>query len=124
MNMSAITGAWGNTVLVCGNHPTAKTLPVMELSAESRVLTYVCPKCNAANLEEDEAICKNRLTAVDYEKMLNYVASMITDADECDEVPNLKNYQWRRKTLAFKILEHNGEKMTISVLDKTLATTE
>lgn len=117
--MALITGSWSDTTLVCGNHPNAENLPEMQLQASSHSLAYVCPKCSVLNCDENEPICKNRLSALEYEKMLNHVASIIADAEESDEVVNLKNYHWKKKTLSFKILRHDKGKMTISVVDRS-----
>lgn len=118
--MALITGSWTNTKLVCGNHPNGTELPEMELQTSGHTLFYVCPKCSAINRNEDEPACKNRLSALEYEKMLNHIASIVADAEEQDEVPHLQNYSWKKKTLAFKILEHDKNKMVVSVVDRVL----
>lgn len=116
--MALITGAWGNTTLVCGNHPEQANPPTMELETSGRTLMYVCPKCSALHRSAGEEPCKNRLSSVEYEKMLTHVAKMLAEADARDEVPNLQNYRWRRNSLEYKILKHDGAKMTISVIDR------
>jgi hypothetical protein len=113
--MALITGSWGNTTLVCGNHPTP---PTMELEIVGKALVYVCPKCSALHRLPNEEACPNKLSAVEYEKMLTHIAKMLAEADARDEVPNLRNYRWRRNSIEFKILEHDGPKMTVSVLDR------
>ncbi len=118
--MALITGSWKDTTLVCGNHKETGDFPKMELDTSSRLLAYVCPKCSALNRKDDEPVCKNRLTVYDYEKMLDHIASLVADADANDEVLNLNNYRWKRKTTEFKVLKHDGNSMTISVIDKTL----
>ena len=118
--MALLTGAWTNTKLVCGNHSDEANLPEMELQASGHTLFYVCPKCSAINRGDDEHPCKNRLSALEYEKMLNHIASIVADAEEQDEVPHLQNYGWKKKTLSFKILEHNKNKMVVSVVDRSL----
>lgn len=118
--MALISGSWENTKLVCGNHPAGE-LPEMELELVSRVPTYCCPKCNPLNCSDNEPICRNRLSAYEYEKMLDYVAGLIADADDAGETPNLKSYTWRRKAISFKILEHKGDAMTIAVIDGSVA---
>jgi hypothetical protein len=113
--MALITGSWGNTTLVCGNHPTP---PEMELETVGRNLMYVCPKCSALHRNAGEEACNNKISSLEYEKMLNHIAKMMADADERDEVPNLRNYRWRRNSIEYKILEHDGPKMTVSVIDR------
>lgn len=121
--MALITGSWRDTTLVCGNHPNSNELPEMTLQATAHTLSYVCPKCNPLNLDDNEAACKNKLPATEYEKMLNHVASIIADAEENDEIVNLRGYHWKRKTLSFKILRHDKDKMTISVVDRSYCDT-
>lgn len=118
--MALITGAWNNTTLVCANHPNLDEAPVMDISATSRTLSYVCPKCNVMNCGEDEDVCKNRLPVYEYEKMLDHIASVIADAEDNDEITNLRGYHWRKKSYAFKVLKHEDGNMVISVLDKTI----
>ena len=117
--MALITGSWSDTKLVCGNHPNTDELPEMQLQASAHSLAYVCPKCDILNRGENEPACKNRLSAVEYEKMLNHVASIIADAEEHDEVPNLRHYHWKKKTLSFKVISHEKDKMIISVVDRS-----
>lgn len=118
--MALITGSWSNTTLVCANHPNLEEAPAMDISASSRTLAYVCPKCDALNCAEDEDICKNRLPIYEYEKMLDQIASVIADAEENDEITNLRGYHWRRKSYMFKVLKHEDGHMVVSVLDKTI----
>ena len=118
--MAMLTGAWENTKLVCGNHPETGDLPEMQMEPTAHTLFYGCPKSSICNCNDDETPCKNRLSIYEYEKMLDHVASVIAEAEMEDEIPNLRNYKWRRKGLSFRVLEHDGDKMIISVVDKTV----
>lgn len=117
--MALITGSWDNTTLVCGLHPQDKEQQVMEMKTSSRLLFYACPKCDPTKCAPHESPCKNQLSAYEYERMLDHIASVIATADENDEVANLRNYRWKRKTYEFCVLQHDGNKMTISVADKS-----
>lgn len=118
--MAMIPGSWDKTKLVCANHSCSSPLPEMKMTATAYTLSYVCPQCEAHMCADGEPVCKNRLSSYEYEHMLNHIASVIADAEAADEFPNLRNYRWRRKSLEFRVLEHDGDEMTISVLDKTL----
>lgn len=118
--MAMIPGSWDKTKLVCGNHPHLSTPPEMEMAASAHMLFYACTKCEAHMCDEDETPCKNRLSSYEYEHMLNHLASVIAEAEANDEFPNLRNYSWKRKSCEFRVLEHDGDKMTVSVRDKAL----
>ena len=118
--MAMIPGSWDKTTLVCANHPNLSSPPRMEMTASAHSLYYACPRCNFCECGEDEEVCNNRLSSYEYEHMLNHLASVIADAEANDEFPNLRNYKWRRKNCEFRVLEHNGDKMTVSVLDRSL----
>lgn len=118
--MAIITGSWRNTTLVCGKHQNTSNPPVMELQLRQGIPTYCCPKCNILACEDDEPVCNNRLSVNEYEKMLSYIATVISDADEAGESPNLTNFQWSRRNLRYRVLQHKDNAMTISVNDKSL----
>lgn len=112
--MPMITGAWGNTKIVCANHSDKTKLTEMKIQTDAHSLFYACPFCS-----EIDNPCKNRLSAYEYEHMLDHIASVVAEAEENNEFLNLQNYSWKRKNFVFRILAHDGEKMTVSVLDKT-----
>jgi hypothetical protein len=110
-----ISKFWSDIELYCANgHDEPQK---MELEQVGKLLYYVCPKGHSKNCDINEPVCKNRLSIVDFEKMIDYLDKMITESVQNGEELNLTNYKWKKKLLSFHIIEH-GKKMKIEVLNK------
>ncbi|MBQ8895448.1 MAG: hypothetical protein IJY88_01480 [Clostridia bacterium] len=117
--MGIISGAWKNTVFVCGNHTDEKNLnlPVMEISAGPRSLSYICPKCNPLNRAEGEAKCCNEISLNDYEKAIQHLSDKIIEAEDNDEQLCLLHHKWKRKTMNFEVIEHKNDRLVVKFID-------
>lgn len=118
--MSIIRGSWENLKLLCGNHAVHPERAVeMELRADSRTMSYVCPCFEEKNRRKGELPCQNEIGIVDFEKMLDKVNSLIVDGDTAGEIMNLKNYEWKnRKGMIFKVMKHDGDLLEIEMVNK------
>lgn len=116
MTSTMITGSWNDVKLVC-THRHEEPIPM--ILQEGKTLFYACPKYHTENREEEERACNNRLSLEDYTKMLEHLHNKILDAELNDEHIILTNYTWKdRKGTELTVLEHNGSKMTIGVMNK------
>lgn len=112
-----IKGLWDKIKLVCGNHPDSDNM-VMEIRKGAFSPFYACPKYTQ-NIYNGGDYCLNRITLVDYEKMISHIAEEVNDMIENDEVPNLQNLKWTRNGVEFKILVYTNNEIVVSVLNKT-----
>lgn len=113
MNSCIISGSWQSITLVCGNHED-KT-HIMKLQ-EGTTLCYTCPSHD----KEGEEKCSNFITLTEYEKMLDYIANLLVDADTAGQVMDLTHYRWKtRSGIEYEILEQTKDgNYTIKVMNK------
>ena len=110
-----IKNLWQTIELVCGNHaePTIKLEPKV---AES--LFYSCPKYYDFNRTPDERACGNRISGVDFERMVAHISEKLETAALNFEHIWLQGYTFKIKQLEFKILEHTDKKIVVSVINR------
>lgn len=117
MSNYMITGTWDDITLVCG-YRHEEPIPMVIQSGPSSPF-YACPKYHPENRVGNERACGNRLSLQDYTKMLEHLHQKIVEAEMRDEKINLANYEWKdKKGTLFKVLSHEGSKMTIQVYNK------
>lgn len=110
-----ISGSWDDITLVCGNGHRDEIVQ-MRIQEGPSSLFYACPKHAKENRREGEALCNNRLNLVDFTTMLQHLHNLIGEAEENDSTINLTAYHWKdKKGTEFRVLKHNGDKMTIQV---------
>lgn len=121
-NPQMITGSWDDITLVCGNTHDEPVNMGRQEGASS--LFYACPKYHRENRSEGERACNNRLSIDDFLKALASLHEKIIEAELQDERLQLTNYEWKdRKGTRYKVLEHEGNKLTISVYNKKAVNT-
>lgn len=92
-----ITNLWGRLDLFCNNgHDESK----MELKEKRAGLFYECPHCS------------NSFSMMQIEKMLDKIEAIINEANESDELLDIKNLSFKVGECNYKILE-NEERMKI-----------
>lgn len=94
-----IYNVWGKLEMYCGNEHDSSIF--MEIEQKRSGITYSCP------------YCKNHFTIKDIEKMLDKVEAIINDAEEENEVLDIKNLSFRVGECKYKVLE-NGSKLKIT----------
>lgn len=103
MENGIVSGIWKKTTFYCDNGH--EELTEMPLVPKGKALYYSCP------------CCKNALSAFDAEKVIHYLSDLLYEADINCEKLNLTNHKWKKKTITYKILEHN-DYIKILVLNK------
>ena len=109
-----IQNLWKDVKLVCGN--CATHTPLEPKIAES--LFYSCPKYYDFNRTPEERACGNRISGVDYEKMILHISKQIEAATLNMEKIWLQGYTFKIKSIEFKILQHTDKEIVVSVLNK------
>lgn len=111
-----ITGGWNDVTLLCACHQEPVEL-VLQSGPSS--LFYACPKYHQENRIEGERACNNRLSLEDFTKMLEHLHGTIIDSEMRDQHIQLTNFSWKNpKGTQFRVLDHHGDKFTISVYNK------
>lgn len=110
------TDSWNTITLLCGNHSDDYSHE-MQLKEGPHSLFYSCPEYKSIYGKEHEGrSCNNRLTLVDFERMLNFLNKK-SFAPFGQEV-NLTGYRWTEKGVTYKVLEHKGGKYKVLMLNK------
>jgi hypothetical protein len=116
-NMALIKGTWGNTKVICGNHPVEEQ-EEMVIQQGAYSLFYACKHYNNGQYTKDTIPCLNRINLIEYEKMLEHLSNEIIEADERNEVPNLTNHTWKQKNTTFTVVEHNQKGIVVRMLNE------
>ena len=106
-----VTGLWEKTEVYCDLHDAPKK---MELVMKNGVVFYQCTL--GKDEKEGAALCNNKLSLKDFEKMLDYISDMMCEAIKNNEEPNLKNTVFRIGKIRYKIFEHH-DKIKVIVHD-------
>ena len=116
--MGYIKNSYSWLELICGNHDEDTSIP-MEIKIGPSSPFYACPKYYEENRTPGERKCVNRISEVDYERILAHLSDLIMEADERGEVLDLTNHEWTRNGICCKVVRHNGmDKITVRVLNK------
>ena len=109
-----IQNLWKSIKIVCGN--CATHTPLEAKIAES--LFYSCPNYYNFKKAEGEKPCGNRISGVDYERMVTHISKKIEEAALNYEKIWLQGYTFKIKHIEFKVLEHTDKEIVVSVLNK------
>lgn len=110
-----ITGSWGDTKLMCGNHEK----PVeMVIQQGPHSLFYACPKYFGENREAGEHICANRLNLVEFDKMLDHINALLCEEAAVNNAICLTNYSWKSRGVEYKILSHTSSGIVVQCLNR------
>ena len=110
-----IQNLWNDIKIVCGNCKTHT--PLEPKIAES--LFYSCPKYYDFNRTPDERPCGNRISGIDYERMVDHISKKIQEASLNFEKIWFQGYTFKIKNIEFKVLSHKDDEIIVTVLNKT-----
>lgn len=113
-----ILGSWQNIKLICGNHGDNKSIEMIIHQGRDGMSTfYSCP-CYQSLLQKDITgkSCNNRLTIVDYEKMLETITDEMFDDD--GNLTSVKGFSWKRAGVEYKVLDDKKGVLTIQMLNR------
>lgn len=110
-----IKNLWSSIRIVCGNHD-GKEIPLEPKMGQS--LFYSCPKYYDFNRTENERACGNRISGVDYERMVMHLSSKIEEASLKLDKVWLQGYTFKIKDIEFKVIKHTDKELIVSVLNK------
>lgn len=101
---------WSNTQLVCGNHGDDFSRIMLPHEGHSS-LFYSCPEYKG-----QDCSCNNKLSLVDFEKMLSLIEDVLTD-DEA-EINDLTGMRFKIAGAEFRVVEHGRNSFRVAVLNK------
>lgn len=111
-----VKNSWNNVILVCGNHGDDHSHE-MVLKQGPHSLFYSCPEYKSIFGDDHEGrSCNNRLTLVDYEKMLDALQDAATGNGIEDT--DLTGFRYTSKGVDYRVLEHTGGKMKVLMLNR------
>ena len=99
-----ITNLWGKLDLHCGNGHEEK----MELREKRQGMFYECP------------CCKNSFSIKDIEKLFDKIEDVINEADENDELLDIKNLEIKIGQCKYKIIENDEQMKVVGVNKKAI----
>lgn len=112
-----VKNLWKNTKIVCGNHGDdySNELTIHPSADMSKDIFYSCPKYYPENRTSDEKACRNHVSILDVEELMNFLSEKF---DEYDNI-NLEGYKWTsKKGIEYKILKQtNDNEFVISALN-------
>ncbi len=110
-----IKGIWNMIEVYCGDKNKHKDKDV-QLEVVQGVFNgyfYNCPHYKDENRQEGERKCCNRISPVEYEKMIDHISKLLEEADlNCEQI-NLAGYKWKSKGIQFEIFEHEKDKIKV-----------
>ena len=112
--MLTIENSWKNIVPICGNH---KERVEMVINNGPHSMFYSCPKYYPENRTKEERACNNRINLIEYQKMVDKLMGMIAEAEVNGETVDLTNFSWSSKGTEYKVLEHDGDKLYVQILN-------
>lgn len=113
-----IKGIWNMIDVYCGDKTKHKVLPKLEVvQGVFNGYFYNCPKYKEENRTPDERKCCNRISPVEYEKMIDHISKLLEDAEMNNEKINLTGYTWKSHGIQFEIFEHTDNKIKVSMLN-------
>lgn len=103
--------------LICGNHKGDQSHP-MKLQQGPHSLFFSCPEYKSIYGDDHEGrSCNNRLTLVDYEKLLDYLTERTYAGDGLQET-NLTGLKFTLKGVDYEVLEHTKDKYRVLMLNR------
>lgn len=103
--------------VACGNHKGDQSHP-MKLQQGPHSLFFSCPEYKSIYGDDHEGrSCNNRLTLVDYEKLLDYLTERTYAGDGLQET-NLTGLKFTLKGVDYEVLEHTKDKYRVLMLNR------
>ena len=81
-------------------------------------LFYACPKYYKDNRKIDEKKCDNRLSLEEYNKAIEHVVNLLSEAENEGSLLNLTNYKWKKNGIEYKVIKHTDTEIKITILNK------
>lgn len=104
-----VSHLWDKIELYCNNgHDSLVKMDLVPMG-KHQTLYYACPKGFDADRNENEPMCRNRVSVKEFEKILDHISSILYDAEMNNEVINLQNIKWTQKGIRCYIFEHNDK---------------
>lgn len=113
-----ILGSWGTIKLICGNHgeDISNEMQVHE-GSEGMSAFYNCPQYKSIyGKDHSTKSCNNRLSITEYTKMLDFLMNRLMDDSGVEN--DLTGLQWKMQGTQYKVIEHEGDNIIVSVLNK------
>ena len=111
-----LQNSWNTIRLICGNHgDDHETEMIIHEGPHS--LFFSCPKYVSIYLHDPARSCNNRLTLVDYEKMLEKINSLAYTEDS-PYPRDIKGYSWKHNGAEFRVIGQKDGIFTVSVLNR------
>lgn len=113
-----IKGIWNMIEVYCGDK-TKHNEPI-QLEVVQGVYNgyfYNCPNYKEENRKQGERKCCNRISPVEYEKMIDHISGLLEDAEMNSEKINLNGYKWKNRGVLFEVFEHTENKIKIYMLN-------
>lgn len=109
--------SWNAVTLICGNHKGDQSHP-MKLQQGPHSFFFSCPEYKSIYGDDHEGrSCNNRLTLVDYEKLLDYLTERTYAGDGLQET-NLTGLKFTLKGVDYEVLEHTKDKYRVLMLNR------
>ena len=109
--------SWNAVTLICGNHKNDHSHP-MKLQQGPHSLFFSCPEYKSIYGDDHEGrSCNNRLTLVDYERLLDYLTERTYAGDGLQET-NLTGLKFTLKGVDYEVLEHTKDKYLVLMLNR------
>lgn len=112
-----IKDSWKNITLVCGNHGDDYSHE-MYLKQGPESLFYACPEYKSiyGKYNLDDRSCNNRLTLVDFERMLEQL-NKVAYSNLIEQTP-MEGYSFKLNGVSYKVIKHEKGKFTVAMLNK------
>ena len=113
-----IKGLWETVEVYCNNlsrHSEPVKLEIVENGYNGYF--HACPNYHSFDSSKGEKQCTNRLSPIEYEKMLKHISDLIEEADKNNEVCDLTGYKWKQKGVSFEVAEYSQNKIKIYMLN-------
>ena len=113
-----IKGLWSIIKVYCCDferHKEAVELEVVQSGFNGYF--YACPKYHDWSRENGERQCTNRISPVEYEKMINKISDMMEEAELNNEIIDLTGYKWKQKGIHFEIKKFDKNEIIVYMLN-------
>ena len=113
-----VRGLWKTVEVYCNDlkkHEQPVKLEVVQNGFNGYF--YACPHYHTYDTKKGEKQCANRISPVEYEKMLDHIGNLIEEADANLEVADLTGHKWKQKGIEFEIAEYSLEKIIVYMIN-------
>jgi hypothetical protein len=117
-----IKGIWDMIEVYCGDKhkhgDDCDKLPKLEIvQGVYNGYFYNCPKYRDDRREPGELKCHNRISPVEYEKMIDHISNLLEEAEMNNEKINLVGHTWKSHGIKFEIFDHTENKIKVTMLN-------